>query len=113
MVYVQKYSRRRNHRFDRPELVVSMLGRNRRSANWSLGGLAIQCEANETDEFNPEDVVTGSLGQVERPQRFDFEGRVVRIDHHRHVVAVEFSDLSKDAIMMFIDEFRDMIGGAA
>ena len=113
MVYVQKYSRRRNHRFDRPELVVSINGRNRRSANWSLGGVAIQMEPDETDAYHLDGKVSGSLGQVERPQRFDFEGRVVRVDGQRHVVAVEFADLSQAAVMMFIDEFRDMIGGAA
>ena len=90
-----------------------MNGNNRRSANWSLGGVAIQCEPEETDQFHPDATVSGSLGQAERPHRFDFEGRVVRIDHQRHVVAVEFSNLSQDAVMMFIDEFRDMIGGAA
>jgi len=90
-----------------------MNGRNRRSANWSLGGLAIQVEPDETDEYHPDGRVSGSLGQVERPQRFDFEGRVVRVDHQRHVVAVEFANLSQAAVMMFIDEFRDMIGGAA
>lgn len=113
MVYPQRYSRRRNHRFDRPEFIVSMNGVNHRSANWSLGGIAVRCQDEEEQDLAPDMAVSGSLGQAARGERYDFEGRVVRVDAGRREVAVEFSKLSSGAIMLFIDEFRDMIGGAA
>ena len=113
MAYLQKYSRRRNHRFDRPELVVVVDGVKRRTANWSLGGLAVKCEAGDTAGFAADGQVSGELGQADRPDRFTFEGRVVRSDAKRELLAVEFTTLSPGAVMLFINEFRHMIGGTA
>jgi hypothetical protein len=113
VAYLQKYSRRRNHRFDRPELVVVLEGLDGRSANWSLGGVAVRCGEGDAEGFAPDGKVSGSLGQPNAPKRFEFEGRVVRSDGDRKVVAVEFTKLSPGAVMLFIDEFRHMIGGAA
>ena len=90
-----------------------MNGVSRRSANWSLGGVSLHCEGDEGRGLEPDMTVSGSLGPATEDGRYDFEGRVVRVDSGKREVAVEFSKLSPGAIMLFIDEFRDMIGGAA
>lgn len=88
-------------------------GVKRSTANWSLGGLALKCAEGDTSGFVAEGAVSGELGQPDQPDRFAFEGRVVRADHKRDLVAVEFTTLSPGAVMLFIHEFRHMIGGTA
>ncbi len=90
-----------------------MNGVSGRSANWSLGGIALRFDDIETAQLAPDMPISGNLGPAAQDSRYDFEGRVVRVDRSRREVAVEFSRLSRGAIMLFIDEFRDMIGGAA
>jgi len=92
---------------------VTVNGVARRSANWSLGGVALRCDDADAVDLRPDMPVSGRLGPATQDGRHEFEGRVVRVDAGRNEVAVEFSKLSPGAIMLFIDEFRDMIGGAA
>lgn len=92
---------------------MTVNGVSGRSANWSLGGMALRYDDIAAAGLEADMTVSGNLGPAEQDSRYDFEGRVVRIDSGRNEVAVEFSRLSQSAIMLFIDEFRDMIGGAA
>lgn len=110
MVYFQKNSRRRNHRFERPELQVAVNGVTGISKDWSLGGVALTGVAGGKTQLATDDMVSGSLTHTDSAKRFDFEARVARIDPRHDLVALEFSKLSRGAVMMFIQEFREMIG---
>lgn len=113
LVYLQKNSRRKNHRFERPELQVAVNGATGKSINWSLGGVAVAEVSGDRAHLAMDATVSGALIHGASDQRFDFEARVARIDDRKDVVALEFSKLSRGAVMMFIQEFRQMIGTSA
>ncbi len=113
MVNLQKICRRQNHRFSEPVLDVRLNGREGRSADWSLGGLAVRLSDEQGGTLAPDAEVSGDLGEIDGTERFEFSGRVVRVDPRRDVIALEFSKLSEGAVMMFVRSFRHMISGAA
>ena len=113
MVNLQKICRRQNHRFNEPVLDVRVNGLEGRSYDWSLGGLAVRLAHDQDTGLAPDSEVSGDLGEVDSSERFEFSGRVVRVDARRDVIALEFSKLSEGAVMMFVRSFRHMISGAA
>lgn len=113
MAQFQKHSRRRHHRFDRPQIFVAVNGFDGHSHNWSLGGIAVAFPEEATAEFPVDSEIEGHVGPIDDAIRHQFTGRVVRVDGKDSLMAMQFADLSQGAVMMFIQEFRQMIGGAA
>jgi len=113
MVNLQKISRRQNHRFDRPEFHVYMNGLRGRSKDWSLGGIAICCDDGTSADLAVDSRISGQLAARQSSERYGFSGRVVRVEPNENLVAFEFSSLSQEAVMMFVQSFRHMISGAA
>ena len=113
MVNLQKICRRQNHRFYHPVLDVRVDGVSGDTENWSLGGVAVRLPASQCDSMAPEARVSGDIADLNGQGRHSFAGRVVRVEAERDVVAVEFSELSEEAVMMFVRSFRHMISGAA
>ena len=113
MVSLQHVSRRQHHRFDRPELAIQMTGFSGLTQDWSLGGVSIRLNAGEVANFSNADSISGNIGDAEVGSSFDFQGRVVRVDAERNMVAIKFERLSEGALMMFVQFFRVMMTGAA
>lgn len=112
MVSLQSVSRRQHHRFERPQLAVRLNGAEGQTKDWSLGGLAVQLGDGALSRFDESDQVSGELEVGSQGLRHPFEGRVVRVDEDRDVVALEFSRLSEGAVMTFVGYFRTMMVGA-
>ena len=110
---LQSVSRRRHHRFERPELDVQVNGLPGRTKDWSLGGVAVRLGGDSLPGITELDEISGEISHANDGRRFDFTGRVVRVDHEKDIVAIEFSRLSEGAVMMFVNFFRLMMTGAA
>ena len=113
MVNLQKICRRQNHRFNHPILDVRVDGLTGETENWSLGGAAIRLPESLRRKLSPEGSISGDISDPNGESRYSFSGRVVRVESDKDVVAIEFSDLSEGAVMMFVRSFRHMISGAA
>lgn len=92
---------------------MAVNGFDGQSRNWSLGGIAVAFPEEAAAEFPVDTEIEGRVGPVDDAARHGFTGRVVRIDDKDNLMALQFADLSQGAVMMFIQEFRQMIGGAA
>ena len=113
MVNLQKICRRQNHRFNQPTLDVRVDGLTGETENWSLGGAAIRLPESLRNKVAAESSISGEIADPSGKGRHGFSGRVVRVEPDRDVVAIEFSELSEGAVMMFVRSFRHMISGAA
>ena len=113
MVNLQKICRRQNHRFSHPTLDVRVDGVTGRTQDWSLGGIAVRLPGDRKVSVGPDDTVAGDIGDLDGRGRHSFAGRVVRVAPESNTLAIEFSDLSEGAVMMFVRSFRHMITGAA
>ncbi len=111
MVNLQKLTRRENHRFDQPQFQIFIDDFQGHSKDWSLGGIAVLPDEGEGASFAVDSEVSGQIAASEDSEKFDFSGRVVRVESERGLMALRFSDLSQDTIMMFVQSFRQMIGG--
>ena len=113
MVSLQHVSRRQHHRFERPELAIRAEGFSGRTQDWSLGGVAIRLDEGQADRLDPSGRIRGNILDAGMGGSFDFQGRVVRVDAERNLVAIEFERLSEGALMMFVQFFRVMMSGTA
>ena len=113
MVNIQKICRRENHRFSYPVLDVRLDGAAGTSKDWSLGGIAVQVPELDNLGLGPDRLVSGDIAYVDGPEHHAFSGRVVRLEAHRNLLAIEFSEISEGAVMMFVRSFRHMVKGAA
>ena len=110
---LQSVTRRQHHRFRQPELAIQIDGVDGMTKDWSLGGVAVNFARERLAGLRVRDEVSGVLGPADNRKAYDFNGRIVRVDKDRDIVAIEFERLSEGAVMMFVNFFRTMMSGAA
>ena len=94
-------------------MAVRLNGLAGKTRDWSLGGLAVQLADGALSRIGSSDTVSGELEMGPSGERHDFEGKVVRVEGDRDLVAIEFSRLSEGAVMTFVGFFRTMMAGAS
>ena len=88
---------RRNRRYAAPVLLVSIDGREFKTANWSMGGFLIEnCDL----PCNAGDIVSGTFRATEKLPPVPFAARIIRRDGTSGALATEFTDLSPEAFTL-------------
>ncbi len=94
-------NKRRDQRFEKPRLTLSIEGRTYFARNWSLGGdLVLGRFGNK----RVGQVIVGELGRYGEEQRYPFRATVVRLESQSSSMAIQFEGLS-EATFKFLQRY--------